>query len=154
MIRYGTIRLLYVRWHVVIRYYAVIVAVRHAMLWHDTIPACETNTPFGWAFALQSSRNSTPAPALLLWKLIFQRVLFSGGVFFHRHRYDGMLRRGFLARGWNASFMFEIQVLLWNYGWWNSSQSIPIIHVIRANKLYTTTNKCWQCLIQIMYTVF
>ena len=43
---------------------------------------CERNTPFMGAFALQScGRNYLPAPDLVLWKLIFQCVFLSGGVF-------------------------------------------------------------------------
>ena len=51
------------------------------------------NTPFAQALALQShSRNCNPAPDLVLWKLMFQCVLFSRGVFFfsHRHRYQSI----------------------------------------------------------------
>ena len=44
---------------------------------------CENCTPFMRAPALQSSsRGSTPAPELLLFKLIVSRVFSSGGVFF------------------------------------------------------------------------
>ena len=44
---------------------------------------CEQNTPFAQASAQQtSSRNSSSAPDLALFKLIFQRVLFYGGVIF------------------------------------------------------------------------
>ena len=48
-----------------------------------TAGVCEKNIPFVSAFALQScSRNCSPAPDLVLWKLVFPRVLLSGGVFF------------------------------------------------------------------------
>ena len=48
-----------------------------------TTGVCETNIPFARALALQSSsRNCSPAPDLVLWKLIFQCLLFSGGIIF------------------------------------------------------------------------
>ena len=34
-----------------------------------------------------SSRNCSSAPDFVFLKLIFPHVLFSGGLFFHRHRY-------------------------------------------------------------------
>ena len=41
------------------------------------------NTPFAGAAALRhSSINSTPAPDLALFKLVFPGVFFSGGMFF------------------------------------------------------------------------
>ena len=47
-------------------------------------------TPFAWALALQSSiRNRSPASDLVFWKLMFQRVWLSRGMFFvQRHRQD------------------------------------------------------------------
>ena len=49
---------------------------------------CEKHIPFVPAFALQScSINCSPAPDVVLWKLIVQHMFFSGGLFFHRHRY-------------------------------------------------------------------
>ena len=54
----------------------------------DHTGVSEKNTPFRRVLALQSlSRSSYPAPDLVLRKPIFLIVLFSGGVFFHRHRY-------------------------------------------------------------------
>ena len=54
---------------------------------HDT-GVCENNNPFVQALALQSySRNYSPVPDLVLWKLTFRCEVFSRGVFFHRHRY-------------------------------------------------------------------
>ena len=42
----------------------------------------EQHIPVGRALALQSSsRNCYPAPDLVLWKLFFPRVFFSGGLF-------------------------------------------------------------------------
>ena len=44
--------------------------------------SAEKNTPFVQALAVQScSRNCSPAPDLVFFKLSFPRVLFSGGVF-------------------------------------------------------------------------
>ena len=37
-------------------------------------------------------RGCSPAPDSVLWKLIFPRVLFSGGVFFHKHRYHPLIQ--------------------------------------------------------------
>ena len=37
---------------------------------------------------LLGSKHCSPAPDLELFKLIFPRVLFSGGVFFHGHRWE------------------------------------------------------------------
>ena len=56
-------------------------------------PASVKTTPFTSAFALQScSRSCSPAPDLVLRKLILPRVFFSEGVFsFHRHRYRSRL---------------------------------------------------------------
>ena len=46
-----------------------------------------TNAPFVRASTMQSSSpNFYPPPDLVLWKLNFPHVFFSGGVFFHRHR--------------------------------------------------------------------
>ena len=48
-----------------------------------TTGVCEKNIPFAQALALQSSSiNCSPAPDLVLRKLIFQNIVFSGGVFF------------------------------------------------------------------------
>ena len=58
---------------------AVLREATYRCLWKDT--------PVVGAFALQSSgRNCYPAPDLVLWRLIFPGVFFSGGVFFQRHR--------------------------------------------------------------------
>ena len=44
---------------------------------------CEKNIPFTQALAMQpSSSNPSPAPDLVLCKLIFPRAFFSGGLFF------------------------------------------------------------------------
>ena len=54
--------------------------------WHTGV--CETNIPFVRALAMQpSSRNPSLAPDSVFVNIICPRVLFSGGVFFHRHRY-------------------------------------------------------------------
>ena len=46
------------------------------------------NTPFTPASSMKSSnRSCSPAPNLVLYHIIFPRVFFSRGVFFHRHRY-------------------------------------------------------------------
>ena len=46
---------------------------------------CEKNNPFARAFAPQSgSRDCSPAPDLVFFKLVLPRVLQSGGVFFSR----------------------------------------------------------------------
>ena len=51
----------------------------HAGLWYRCL---SKNTPFLRAFALQlSSRHFSPAPDLVLFRLIVPRVFFSGGVF-------------------------------------------------------------------------
>ena len=50
---------------------------------------CAKNNPLMWASALQNSSSKfSPAPDLVSFKLVVARVLFSGGVFSHRHRYD------------------------------------------------------------------
>ena len=47
---------------------------------------CETNSFVLQAFVLQGGgRSCSPATDLVLLKLILPHVLFSGGVFFHRH---------------------------------------------------------------------
>ena len=47
------------------------------------IGVCEKNIPFARALATQSSsRNCSPAPDSMLFKLTFPCVFFSGGVFF------------------------------------------------------------------------
>ena len=49
---------------------------------------CESNTSFKRALALRpSSGNCSPAPDLVFYKPSFQMDFFSGGVFFHGHRY-------------------------------------------------------------------
>ena len=49
---------------------------------------CEMNAPFVQALAKPpSSRNPSPAPEFIFFKLVVPRVLFSGGLFFHSHRY-------------------------------------------------------------------
>ena len=70
--------------------------VCHLSLGHSlgSIPVAVKNIPFAQALALQSSgRNCNPAPDLVLWKLIFPSVIFSGGMFFHRHRYLNVFLR-------------------------------------------------------------
>ena len=51
---------------------------------------CERNIPLTQASAQQkSSRNSSPAPDLVFFKLSFQRVFYFDWMFvFHRHRYE------------------------------------------------------------------
>ena len=49
----------------------------------EELASGKTTTPFTVAFAIQScSRNCSPAPDLVLWKLVFPSVFFSGGVLF------------------------------------------------------------------------
>ena len=56
--------------------------------YHTYTGVSEQNIPLKRAFALSpSSRGFSPAPDLVSRKPIFQRVLFSGGYFVHRHRY-------------------------------------------------------------------
>ena len=48
------------------------------------LPVSERN--FSFTRALASGRNCSPAPDLVLSKLIVQPVFLPGGTFFHRHR--------------------------------------------------------------------
>ena len=105
---------------------------------------CEIIMFFTWALAMRpSSRNSNPAPDLVLWRPIFQCVLFSGGVFFHRHLYECVcMLRGLVATpaffynyGRPLTRWYDVGYILWMNGQGGKQANVPMCISFRRSAL-------------------